>query len=54
MKSLRSAGVESLEKSESSINGSAGPIGKNIRSFMESMAQSAVDRTMTYTEMGST
>lgn len=52
MKSLRSAGVESLEKSEDSINGSAGPIGKNVRSFMESLAQSAADRTMTYTENG--
>lgn len=52
MKSLHSAGVESLEKSESSINGSAGPIGKNIRSFIESLAQSAADRTMTYTENG--
>lgn len=52
MKSLRSAGVESLEKSEDSINGATGPIGKNIRSFMGSLAQSAGDRTMTYTENG--
>ncbi len=52
LRTLRSAGIDDLTRSESYINGAASPVSKNIRNFMEDIAISHTDKSMTYTENG--
>jgi PAS domain S-box-containing protein len=49
---LRSAGIEDLAHFESYINAAAAPVSKNIRYFMEDIAVSHTDKSITYTENG--